>query len=103
MRPDSAVSANDAMALKPGDDEEYAAAIGTSSNVWTPSAMRKGTGASKKVFTDSIGANGLSIKSHGISNVGGGPVAVAAAGVAVSMSSADKADRRGDFMATGRR
>lgn len=44
------------------------------------------------MFTDSIGINRLAPLSAGISNVGAGPMAVAAAGEAVTMSMADMAD-----------
>ena len=52
----------------------------------------KGTGNSKMVFLDSIGINRLAPLSAGVSNVGASPMAVAAAGEAVTMSMADMMD-----------
>lgn len=52
----------------------------------------KGGGSSRLVFPDSIAINRLAPLSAGISNVGAGPMAVASAGEAVTMSMADLPD-----------
>lgn len=64
-------------------------AKGTTAVLYDAQPLHRGTGKLKAVQTDSYGANSLAPLSHGISNVGGGPIAVAAAGEAVSIANAD--------------
>ena len=65
------------------------AASGSTTSVWEPSALRRGGGKTGDVFTDSVAVTDSAPTAAGMSNVGGGPVAIAAAGEATAVSNAD--------------
>jgi hypothetical protein len=78
--------------LRGADRDSYGRAsyaTGSTTVIYSQGFMRKGTGFSKDVYRDSLGANGLPPLSTGLSGWGSGPIAVAAAGKAVASANAD--------------
>ncbi|KAI8473977.1 MAG: hypothetical protein J3K34DRAFT_409109 [Monoraphidium minutum] len=76
----------------PGGGGDKAAAHGSTTDVWDFAAAPLTRGATRKnpgLFVDSIAPNEDAPTAAGISNVGGGPIAVATAGEAVAVSNAD--------------
>jgi hypothetical protein len=61
----------------------------TNSVAFDTNPLRRGVGATGQAFTEAVGANNLPPLAVGISQVGGGPIAIAAAGVAVAVANAD--------------
>ncbi|KAI8464914.1 MAG: hypothetical protein J3K34DRAFT_525812 [Monoraphidium minutum] len=84
-----AVSAPEGLPLHPSGLRGAYYAKGRTTALWDSQQLQRGTGKQKQVLTESIGANSLAPLSSAISNVGGGPIAVAAAGQAVAVANAD--------------
>jgi hypothetical protein len=82
-----AVSASHSIALV-ANHKESEAAHGASSAVFEQGYLRTGAGRSQ-VFTDSMGVTERAPTASAISNVGGGPVAIAEANEAVALANAD--------------
>jgi hypothetical protein len=86
-----AFSGTDTLPMMPNqaDRGNYAQSKATTTGQWDVQQLRRTTGYTHQVYVDSVAVNGLPPLSHGISNVGGGPTAVAAAGQAVAIANAD--------------
>lgn len=85
-----AFSGANAMPLIAQDHLDHDASHGATTVLYDVSNLRSG-GAGKlhSAYTDSIGVTYLAPLSSGISNTGGGPIAIASAGQAVAVANAD--------------
>ncbi|KAI8476729.1 MAG: hypothetical protein J3K34DRAFT_463711 [Monoraphidium minutum] len=86
---------------RPATGSSLSASTGSTTFRWEAVVPRQGTGASRNVFTESLGYTERGPLSNGISENGGGPTAMASAGDAVAMSQADTPEN--DRFAWGRR
>jgi hypothetical protein len=97
-----AVSASHAIALV-RDHAPSQAAHGATSSVYEHVALRAGSGKMHDVFTDSVGVTEIAPSASAISNVGGGPVAIAQANEAVALANADTPRNSGGLARRRRR
>ncbi|GBF88696.1 F-type H+-transporting ATPase subunit gamma [Raphidocelis subcapitata] len=86
-----AMSGSDVMPMMPDQAERdnYVQSKAATTAQWDVQQLRRTTGKTNQVYIDSIAVNDLPPLSHGISNVGGGPTAIAEAGQAVAVANAD--------------
>ncbi|KIY98149.1 F-type H+-transporting ATPase subunit gamma [Monoraphidium neglectum] len=95
-----AVSASEAMPIYTTEGGRAGSSHGATTATFDVSELRRGTGVKNNVFLDSAAVNSLAPLSTSISAAGGGPMAVAAAGQAVSMANADLPGNDGGIVDT---